>query len=74
MRSMSDRREKDADETFNFKDTTALRAKPQRICSQQLFQKSTGTLRQRPSCPPPQLPIFTQNQSAPQRPPRHQSI
>lgn len=73
IRSMSDRREKDANETFKFKDTTALRTKSHRGCSQQLFQKTGGTLRQRPSCPPPKLPELPHNQNAPQRPPRHQS-
>lgn len=72
MRSMSDRRDKDSQEVFNFKDTTALRKKTQRTIPSQLFQKPKTSIYQRPSCPPPSCPP-TQIQDVPQRPPRQQS-
>ncbi|XP_055307571.1 uncharacterized protein LOC129571745 isoform X2 [Sitodiplosis mosellana] len=76
MRSMSDRRDKDSNEAPNFKDTTALRTKSKRASPQQLFQKPNGssypTEIARPTCPPPKLPIFCHNKTAPQRPPRQQ--
>lgn len=76
QRSMSDRRDKDANETLGFKDTTALRAKHVRPSPQQLFQRPVSLLCQRPSSPPPKLPISTPTRTAPaipQRPPRQQS-
>lgn len=73
MRSLSDRRDKESKETLNFKDTTALRTK-HRISHYQVLPKLFNTACPRPTCPPPKLPDVTQNQCAPQRPPRQQSI
>lgn len=74
VRSMSDRCDKDSQEVFSFKDTTALRKKAQRTTvPSYLFQKPKNSIYQRPSCPPPSCPLFTQDQDAPQRPPRQQS-
>lgn len=44
MRSLSDRRDKDSQEVFNFKDTTALRKKTQRTIPSHLFQKPNNSL------------------------------
>lgn len=71
---MSDRCDKDLQEVFNFKDTTALRKKPQRTTvPSNLFQKPKNSIYQRPSCPPPSCPPPAQVQDVPQRPPRQQS-
>lgn len=71
---MSDRCDKDSQEFFNFKDTTALRKKTQRsIVPSHFFQKPKNSIYQRPSCPPPLCPPAAQVQDAPQRPPRQQS-
>lgn len=71
---MSDRCDKESQEVFNFKDTTALRKKTQRtIVKSDFFQKSKNSIYQRPSCPPPLCPLPTQVHDAPLRPPRQQS-
>lgn len=75
QRSMSDRRDRDASEKLNFKDTTALRTKVVRVSPQQLFQQRPLSLTlNRPTIPPPKLPAVGRSQlNQPQRPPRHQS-
>lgn len=71
---MSDRCDKESQEVFNFKDTTALRKKTQRsIVQSDFFQKPKNSIYQRPSCPPPSCPPPAQVQDAPLRPPRQQS-
>lgn len=75
IRSLSDRRDKESQEVFSFKDTTALRKKSQRTIPSQLFQKPKNSIHQRPTCPPPMLPDmrFREILAEPQRPPRQQS-
>lgn len=76
QRSMSDRRDKDANGAPGFKDTTALRAKAVRASPQQLFQRPISLVCQRPSSPPPKLPTENMRRTSPaipQRPPRQQS-
>lgn len=70
-RSLSDRRVPHLKEDINFKDTTALRAKPIRSSPRNLFQKQFTSAR--PSSPPPQLPSNSITKITPVRPPRQQS-